>query len=45
MQAVFSALLAGFATFFRTHVALQVEIIALPHQLAELCSKVVDGWK
>jgi hypothetical protein len=34
MQAVFSALLAGFATIFRSHVALQLEIMALRHQLA-----------
>lgn len=34
MQALFSALLAGFATFFRSHLALQLEIMALRHQLA-----------
>lgn len=34
MRAVLSALLAGFATLFRSHVALQLEIMALRHQLA-----------
>ena len=34
MGAVFSALLAGFATLFRSHLALQLEILALRHQLA-----------
>ena len=33
MQAVFSALLAGFATIFRSHLELQLEIMALRHQL------------
>jgi putative transposase len=34
MGAVLSALLAGFATLFRSHLALQLEILALRHQLA-----------
>ena len=34
MQALFSALLAEFAAFFRSHLALQLEIMALRHQLA-----------
>jgi hypothetical protein len=34
MGAVLSALLAGFAALFRSHLALQVEILALRHQLA-----------
>ena len=33
MGAVLSALLAGFATLFRSHLALQLEILALRHQL------------
>ena len=34
MVAVLSALLAGFATNFRSRLALQLEILALRHQLA-----------
>ena len=34
MQAVFLALLAGFARLFRSHLALQLEIMALRHQMA-----------
>ena len=34
MGAVLSALLAGFATLFRSHLALQLGILALRHQLA-----------
>jgi len=34
MGAVLSALLAGFATIFRSQRALQLEILALRHQLA-----------
>ena len=34
MGAVLSALLAGFATLFRSHLALHLEILALRHQLA-----------
>jgi len=34
MGAVLSALLAGFAMLFRSHLALQLEILVLRHQLA-----------
>ena len=34
MGAILSTLLTAFATLFRSHLALQLEIVALQHQLA-----------